>query len=136
MPFTGDKFNTEFLPILILWYALGVLVQLPNTRRLRLAILPVMGVMAWRVGTRYHYDPSPEPGNNWISYSVCVSFSYSIKVSRAYSEARSVVPSLRDASRSRLRSLQAIQAHQVVYLTRRRFNYLLDPGLRSNVECN
>lgn len=75
IPFTKDRFNAEFLPVLLIWYALGVLVQLPNTRKLRLAILPVMAVIAWRAGTRYDYDPSPEPGNNWISYSVCVSTS-------------------------------------------------------------
>lgn len=71
IPFTKDRFYAEFLPVLLLWYTLGVLVQIPNTRKLRLSILAVIGALAWRVATRYDYDPSPEPGNNWVSFSVC-----------------------------------------------------------------
>lgn len=73
IPFTKHNFYTEFAPVLAFFYILAVLVQLPNTRKIRLAILPVMGTMAWRVSTRYDYDPSPEPGYNWYSFAICVS---------------------------------------------------------------
>ena len=58
--------------MLLLFYALAVLVQLPNTRVLRLSILPAMGMLAWRVCTRYDFDESDEPGYNWTSMTVCV----------------------------------------------------------------
>lgn len=63
---------TQFVPVLLLFYVLGVLVQLPNTRAIRLSILPVMGTLAWRVCTRYNFDGSDEPGHNWTSMTVCV----------------------------------------------------------------
>ncbi|KZV65528.1 hypothetical protein PENSPDRAFT_689775 [Peniophora sp. CONT] len=63
VPFTKGNFYAEILPILLLWYLLGVLVQLPNTRKLRLAVLPIIAGMSWQAGTRYNYNPSPQPGN-------------------------------------------------------------------------
>ncbi|KAI0267676.1 membrane bound O-acyl transferase family-domain-containing protein [Gloeopeniophorella convolvens] len=62
---------TEFVPVLLSFYLLAALVQLPNTRVLRLSILPAMSMLAWRVSTRYDYDGSDEPGYNWLSMSVC-----------------------------------------------------------------
>jgi hypothetical protein len=58
--------------VLALFYTLGVLVQLPNTRVLRLSILVLMGTLAWRVSTRYNFDGSDEPGYNLGSMTVCV----------------------------------------------------------------
>ena len=63
---------TEFVPVLVLFYTLAVLVQLPNTRVLRLSILVAMGTLAWRVSTRYNFDGSDEPGYNLGSMTVCV----------------------------------------------------------------
>ncbi len=63
---------TEFVPVLALFYTLAVLVQLPNTRVLRLSVLVAMGTLAWRVSTRYNFDGSDEPGYNLNSMSVCV----------------------------------------------------------------
>jgi hypothetical protein len=62
----------EFVPVLALFYILAVLVQLPNTRVLRLSVLVAMGMLAWRVSTRYDYDGSDEPGHNLSSMTVCV----------------------------------------------------------------
>jgi hypothetical protein len=63
---------TEFFPVIIFFYALAVLVQLPNTRVLRLSTLVAMGLLAWRVCTKYDFDGSDEPGYNWTSMTVCV----------------------------------------------------------------
>ena len=63
---------TEFVPVLALFYTLAVLVQLPNTRVLRLNVLVTMGTLAWRVSTRYNFDSSDEPGYNLGSMTVCV----------------------------------------------------------------
>ncbi|KAI0067202.1 hypothetical protein BV25DRAFT_1819507 [Artomyces pyxidatus] len=64
---------TEFFPVLVMFYTLAVLVQLSNTKKLRLSILPAMAGLAWRVATRYEYAPSQEDGYNWYSFAVCVS---------------------------------------------------------------
>ncbi|KAI9463330.1 membrane bound O-acyl transferase family-domain-containing protein [Lactarius psammicola] len=71
IPVTQYVMLTQFVPVLLLFYILGVLVQLPNTRAIRLSILPVMGTLAWRVCTRYNFDGSDEPGYNWTSLTVC-----------------------------------------------------------------
>lgn len=63
----------EFGPVLLLFYILAVLVQLPNTRVLRLSILPAMGILSWRYCTRYNFDGSDEPGYNLGSMTTCVS---------------------------------------------------------------
>jgi hypothetical protein len=72
IPVTQDVVLTQFVPVLLLFYILGVLVQLPNTRSIRLSILPVMATLAWRVATRYNFDESDEPGRNLTSMTVCV----------------------------------------------------------------
>ncbi|KAH9972136.1 hypothetical protein BGW80DRAFT_396534 [Lactifluus volemus] len=64
----------QFFPVLILFYVLAVLVQLPGTRVLRLSILPAIGMLAWRVCTRYDFDGSDEPGYNWTSMTWFLSF--------------------------------------------------------------
>lgn len=71
-PATRQVMLTEFVPVLALFYALAVLVQLPNTRVLRLSVLVSMGTLAWRVSTRYNFDGSDEPGYNLSSMSFCV----------------------------------------------------------------
>lgn len=63
---------TEFVPVLGFFYVLAVLVQLPNTRVIRLGVLTAMGTLAWRVSTRYDFDGSEEPGYNLYSMTVCV----------------------------------------------------------------
>ena len=72
VPVTRNIMLTEFVPILALFYTLAVLVQLPNTRLLRLSVLVAMGTLAWRVSTRYNFDGSDEPGYNVGSMTVCV----------------------------------------------------------------
>jgi hypothetical protein len=62
-----------YIPVLLLFYTLAVLVQLRNTRVLRLSILLAMGMLAWRFSTRYNFDGSDEPGYNLSSMTVCVS---------------------------------------------------------------
>ena len=72
--------------MLAFFYTLAVLVQLPNTRILRLSALVAMGTLAWRVSTRYNFDKSDEPGHNLGSMTVCVrshsSFSDTIALTR------------------------------------------------------
>ncbi|KAF8486170.1 membrane bound O-acyl transferase family-domain-containing protein [Russula ochroleuca] len=70
-PATRGVMFGEFVPVLALFYILAVLVQLPNTRVLRLSVLVAMGMLAWRVSTRYDYDGSDEPGHNLSSMTVC-----------------------------------------------------------------
>jgi len=72
VPATQQVMLTEFVPVLALFYALAVLVQLPNTRVLRLSTLVAMGTVAWRLSTRYNFDGSDEPGYNLGSMTVCV----------------------------------------------------------------
>jgi hypothetical protein len=72
VPATRQVMLTEFVPVLALFYTLAVLVQLPNTRVLRLSVLVAMGTLAWRVSTRYNFDGSDEPGYNLGSMTVCV----------------------------------------------------------------
>lgn len=72
IPATQRVMLIQFFPVLILFYLLAVLVQLPGTRVLRLSILPAIGMLAWRVCTRYDFDGSDEPGYNWTSMTVCV----------------------------------------------------------------
>src|SRR5882672_713421 len=45
VPSSPHVMRTEFLPALVLFYSLAVLVQLPNTRVLRLSLLAVMGTV-------------------------------------------------------------------------------------------
>lgn len=73
-PATRGVMLGEFVHVLALFYALAVLVQLPNTRVLRLSVLLAMGMLAWRVSTRYDYDgpDRDEPGHNLSSMTVCV----------------------------------------------------------------
>lgn len=72
VPATQKVMLTEFVPVLGFFYVLAVLVQLPNTRVLRLGVLIAMGTLAWRVSTRYDFDGSKEPGYNLYSMTVCV----------------------------------------------------------------
>lgn len=72
VPPTQRVMLTEFVPVLALFYVLAVLVQLPNTRVIRLGVLTAMGTLAWRVSTRYDFDGSDEPGYNLYSMTVCV----------------------------------------------------------------
>jgi hypothetical protein len=72
IPATQRVVLVQIFPVLILFYVLAVLVQLPGTRVLRLSILPAIGMLAWRVCTRYDFDGSDEPGYNWTSMTVCV----------------------------------------------------------------
>jgi hypothetical protein len=72
VPVTWQVMLMEFFPVLALFYTLAVLVQLPNTRVLRLSVLFAMGTLAWRVSTRYNFDGSDEPGYNVGSMTVCV----------------------------------------------------------------
>ncbi|KAH8980901.1 hypothetical protein EDB92DRAFT_1805522, partial [Lactarius akahatsu] len=53
---------TQFVPVLLLFHILGILLQLPNTRAIRLSILPVMRTLARRVSTRYDFDGTDEIG--------------------------------------------------------------------------
>jgi hypothetical protein len=73
IPVTQSAKLMEFGPLLLLFYILAVLVQLPNTRVLRLSILPAMGILSWRYCTRYNFDGSDEPGYNLGSMTTCVS---------------------------------------------------------------
>ena len=70
IPATRQVMLTEFVPVLALFYALAVLVQLPNTRVLRLSVLAATGTLAWRVSTRYDFDGSDEPGYNLTNMTV------------------------------------------------------------------
>ncbi|KAI0310853.1 membrane bound O-acyl transferase family-domain-containing protein [Amylostereum chailletii] len=58
-PFTHETIVADLLPLFLAYYGLAVLVQLPNTRKLRLVVLPPVLVVAWRIGTQYCYPPSP-----------------------------------------------------------------------------
>ena len=72
VPGTRQVMLTEFVPVLALFYTLAVLVQLPNTRVLRLSVLAAMGTLAWKLSTRYNFDGSDEPGHNLGSMTICV----------------------------------------------------------------
>lgn len=72
VPATRHVKLTEFVPVLALFCTLAVLVQVPNTRVLRLSVLVAMGTLAWRVSTRFNFDGSDEPGYNLGSMTVCV----------------------------------------------------------------
>ncbi|KAI0310851.1 membrane bound O-acyl transferase family-domain-containing protein [Amylostereum chailletii] len=70
---TQRIFLTEFYPVLCAFYVLAVLVQLPDTRKIRLAILVPMAALAWRAATKYEYAPSMpvEDGYNIYSFAIC-----------------------------------------------------------------
>ncbi|KAI0042863.1 hypothetical protein FA95DRAFT_511623 [Auriscalpium vulgare] len=70
--FTKHNFYTEFAPWLLGFYTLAVLVQLPNTRTLRMGVLAVMVALGWHLATAYEYAEMPvKAGDNWVSFTVC-----------------------------------------------------------------
>ncbi|THH17358.1 hypothetical protein EW146_g3436 [Bondarzewia mesenterica] len=65
VPFSSEALN-EIFPVFVMFYALAVLVQLPNTRTIRLSILPALLGLSYRAVTRY--DTSV-PGDYGYDYN-------------------------------------------------------------------
>jgi hypothetical protein len=72
VPTPWDFWLTGLLPVFACYYALAVLVLLPNTRLLRLALGPVALYLTYHTATCYDLDSGHQPGFAYSNYGLVV----------------------------------------------------------------
>lgn len=72
MPLDLQSLVVLSLPVFICYYAMAVLVLLPDTRHFRLALLPLALALTWRAATRSDASIGM-PQYNHNNYGHCVS---------------------------------------------------------------
>ncbi|KZS92546.1 hypothetical protein SISNIDRAFT_429221 [Sistotremastrum niveocremeum HHB9708] len=70
LPINFDVIVSEIVPLLLCYYASAVLITVPNTIAIRLALLPITVWLAWRVGTGFYFD---DPQFNHLNYGLGIS---------------------------------------------------------------
>jgi len=74
LPLTFGSFCTDFLPAVLAYYLAGVLVILPGTRTIRLALLPVTLWLLFRAATSLDIGAAcGDPGYDFLGYGLGVS---------------------------------------------------------------
>lgn len=72
-PLTPAGFVRGALLAYICYYAMAVLVILPNTRHYRIYLLPIGSYLAFRAATMYDYSGG-DPAQKFQNFGQCVSF--------------------------------------------------------------
>lgn len=72
LPITPSRFLSGVLPAFLVHYLTAVLVCRPNTRALRLTLLPISLPLAWIAATRYDMAAGKDEYSH-MNYGICVS---------------------------------------------------------------